>query len=112
MPAPTLPGIPEVDGRTVSWKHLCGLAVKLCGGQEQFRKQANILRRLVKMYGPHDVEVMVKGAAQLGWKDLRGLYSKEGIGRRWAASAFWNSQKRAPGRLPESVRTVLKGMLE
>jgi hypothetical protein len=76
------------------------------------KRNGSILRQLWKRYGPSEVEVMVKGAAQLGWKDLRGLYSKEGIGRRWASSAYWNTQKRAPGRLPESVRTVLKGMLE
>ena len=109
MPAPTPHGIPAVDGSTVSWKHLCGLAVNLCGGQEQFRKQANILRRLVKMYGLHDVEVMVRGAALLGWKDLRGLYSKEGIGRRWAQTAYWNREKRAPAKQTlESVAATLK----
>jgi len=58
-------------------------------------RNASIIRQLWKRYGPSEVEVMVKGAALLGWKDLRGLYSKEGIGRRWAQTAYWNRTKRS-----------------
>lgn len=87
---------------------LCGLAVQLCGSQEAFRKQANVLKRLVKQYGAKDVEVMLKGAQVLGWRDLVSLGSKEGTGRRWATSAYWHQQKRAPAETLESVAATLK----
>lgn len=90
------------------WSKLCGLAVLLCGSQDAFRKQANILKRLVKQYGAKDVEVMLQGAQVLGWRDLVSLGSKEGTGRRWATSAYWDRQKRAPAETLESVAQTLK----
>ena len=73
------------------------------------RRNGSILKQLWKRYGPQEVEVMVKGAALLGWKDLRGLWSKEGIGRRWAQTAYWNREKRAPAKQTlESVAATLK----
>jgi len=72
------------------------------------KRNGSILRQLWKRYGPSEVEVMVKGAAQLGWKDLRGLYSKEGIGRRWAQSAYWNQEKRAPAKTLNSLGDIFK----
>lgn len=92
------------------WAHLCGLAVAICGGQQAFRMQANILKRLVLRYGGPDVEVMLKGAQQLGWKDLRSLGSKEGLGRRWAQEAYWqaHNQNKHAGKQLEGVAAVLK----
>jgi hypothetical protein len=73
------------------------------------RRNGSILKQLWKRYGPQEVEVMVKGAALLGWKDLRGLWSKEGIGRRWAQTAYWNREKKAPAKQTlESVAATLK----
>ena len=72
-------------------------------------RNGSIVKQLWKRYGPSEVEVMVKGAALLGWKDLRGLWSKEGIGRRWAQTAYWNREKRAPAKQTlESVAATLK----
>lgn len=73
------------------------------------RRNGSILKQLWKRYGPDEVEVMVKGAALLGWKDLRGLWSKEGIGRRWGMQKYWESQRRAPARQQlESLGSVFK----
>lgn len=72
------------------------------------RRNGSILKQLWKRFGPDEVEIMVKGAALLGWKDLRGLYAKEGIGRRWAQTAYWHQQKRAPAETLESVAQTLK----
>lgn len=73
------------------------------------KRNGSILKQLWKRYGPSEVEVMVKGAALLGWKDLRGLWSKEGIGRRWAQTAYWNQQKkRAP--VPQALKDIFRSM--
>lgn len=73
------------------------------------RRNGSILKQLWKRYGPNEVEVMVRGAAQLGWKDLRGLWSKEGIGRRWAQAAYWQRENKAPAKHSlESVAATLK----
>jgi len=72
------------------------------------KRNGSILRQLWKRYGPSEVEVMVKGAALLGWKDLRGLYSKEGIGRRWAQTAYWNREKRAPAKTLNALGDILQ----
>lgn len=73
------------------------------------RRNGSILKQLWKRWGPDEVEVMVRGAALLGWSDLRGLWSKEGIGRRWATTRYWQSQNRAPATVTlESVGSVLK----
>lgn len=87
---------------------MCGLAVKICGGQDAFRKQANVLKRLVKQYGAKDVEIMLKGAQVLGWRDLVSLGSKEGTGRRWATTAYWHRQKQAPPATLESLGALFK----
>lgn len=89
------------------WKRLCGKAVALVGSQDAFRKEARILQRLVKQFGPDDVERMLLGAQLLGWDSLKSLGSAEGLGRRWALSAFWQSENKQPDRLA-SVAAVLK----
>lgn len=78
-------------------------------GRKDLPRNGSILKQLWKRYGPDEVEVMVRGAALLGWKDLRGLWSKEGIGRRWATTKYWESQNRAPAKVTlESVAQTLK----
>jgi hypothetical protein len=89
------------------WMRLCGKAVTLCGSQEGFRKESNILKRLVKQFGASDVERMLVGAQLLGWTSLRSLGSKDGLGRRWALTKFWDSEKRQPKRL-ESLGQTFK----
>ena len=90
------------------WKKLCGIAVKICGSQEAFKKEAAILKRLVRQYGAGDVEVMLKGAQVLKWRSLTSLGSKEGLGRRWAVEAYWrehNAQRK--WKAPERLKSVL-----
>lgn len=80
-------------------------------GRANLPRNGSIVKQLWKRYGPNEVEVMVKGAALLGWQDLRGLWSKEGIGRRWATQKYWESQNRnrkLAGRELEAVAAVLK----
>lgn len=91
----------------LAWPRLCGQAVRLCGGQESFRKESNILKRLVKQFGMGEVERMLLGAQLLGWDSLKSLGSAEGLGRRWALTAFWQSENKQPDRLA-SVAAVLK----
>ena len=85
---------------------MCGWAVQLCGGQEQFRREAAILKRLVKKFGPQDVEYMLKGALHLKWNTLRSLGSAEGLGRRWALEAYYQSEKKRDWRPPYSLRSI------
>lgn len=87
--------------------------VRTTWGAENAPRNGSILKALWQRYGPSEVEVMVRGAAQLGWKDLRGLYSKEGIGRRWAQTAYWNATKKAPTQL-DAVGAILqaKGLVK
>jgi len=96
----------EADAKT--WRALCGKAVALCGSQQQFQQQARILKRLVQAYGPDEVERMIAGAQRLGWRDLKSLGSKEGLGRRWALEAFWQSEKRAPAKTLNALGDILQ----
>ena len=88
------------------WTRLCGLAIKVCG-QEMFRREARILSRLVKKFGPLETERCLIGAQLMGWTSLRSLGSADGLGRRMASAKFWESEKRAPQRL-ESLGAILK----
>lgn len=98
------------DEKRALWRSLCGLAVQLCGGQEQFKREANILRRLTKQYGPGEVEKMLRGAIGLRWNSLRSLGSMEGSGRRMAIEAYWKAQKRE--KAPESLRSILRRLAQ
>lgn len=80
------------------WKTLCGLAVQLVGSQEKFRKEANVLKRITKQYGPAEVEMMLRGAMWLGWNSLLGLGSVDGDGRRKAREAYWAAENRKMGK--------------
>ena len=89
------------------WSRLCGLAVQVCGSQESFRKQANILRRLARQYGPDETARMLMGAKALKWKTgLTGLGTEDGVGRRWAVEAYWQRQKQ--GKPMQSLGSVLR----
>lgn len=89
------------------WKKLCGQAVALVGSQEAFRKEARILQRLVKQFGPTTVEHMIAGAQLLHWTSLKSLGSADGLGRRWALARYWQEQNRHPAKLPERVKSIL-----
>jgi hypothetical protein len=79
-----------------TWRRLCGLGVAICGSQEKFRRESNVLRRLVVRFGPSEVEHMLHGAKTLGWNSLIGLGGADGLGRRWALQAHWQAQKQGP----------------
>lgn len=89
------------------WRRLCGQAVALVGSQASFKKEANILKRLVQQYGSDDVERMIVGARLLNWTSLRSLGSKDGLGRRWALTRYWQSENKKPDRLSQ-IAEVLK----
>lgn len=93
-----------------NWRRLCGLAVELVGGQDQFRKESNILKRIVKQFGAGDVERMMAGAKLMRWSSLTSLGSADGLGRRMALQAWWQSQNRHPAKLPESIKSILREM--
>lgn len=98
-------GLPDFDDTTVR-KRLCGLAVELCGSQVAFKREAAILKRLVKKFGAQEVEHMLRGAKYLGWNTLRSLGSAEGLGRRWAVEAYWQREKRRDWKPPEALREI------
>lgn len=76
-------------------------------GREQMARNGSILKALFRRWPEREVEAMVKGAALLKWEDLRAIYASEGVGRRWAMAAYWQSQKQVPDRL-ESLGAVFK----
>ena len=92
-----------------NWRTLCGKAVALTGSQAAFQREARILQRLVRGYGPEEVDHMLDGAAILHWRNLRSLGSKDGAGRRWALEAYWQHvNHERPRERMESLATVLK----
>ena len=94
------------------WQRLCGQAVELVGGQEPFRREVNILKRLVKAYGAERVEIMLSGAKALRWRSLKSLGSAEGLGRRMAEQAYWQAQNQRKPGLPESVKAILRQVIQ
>lgn len=91
------------------WTRLAGQAVQFLGSQEAFKKEANILKRLVTRYGTEEVERMMAGAKLLGWRSLLGLNSADGLGRRMALAKFWESENKRPARGSlESLAATLK----
>jgi len=90
------------------WKTLCGLAVQLVGSQQKFRTEANILKRLVKQYGPEETERFLRGALLLGWRSLTSLGSADGLGRRMAVSRYWQTENTRKAPLPESLGSILR----
>lgn len=94
-----------------NWRRLCGKAVALCG-KATFRKESNILKRLVRQFGPDEVERMLLGAEWLGWSSLRSLGSKAGLGRRWAIEAYWRAENNRKTPLPESLGSILRKAID
>ena len=90
---------------------MAGLAVKLVGSQEAFRRECAILKRVVKKYGPLETERCLIGAQLMGWTSLRSLGSAEGLGRRMASAAYWRHQEKHSAKLPDQLKTFLRGML-
>ena len=88
---------------------MAGLAVKLVGSQEAFRRECAILKRVVKKYGPLETERCLIGAQLLGWTSLRSLGSADGLGRRIASARFWDSQKGA-AKMPDRLKDIFREM--
>lgn len=89
------------------WRALCGKAVAICG-QAVFRSEAAILKRLVTRFGPDETERMLDGAKGLGWRSLKGLGSKDGLGRRWAVEAYWRAQNaERKVKMPTRMKAIL-----
>jgi hypothetical protein len=85
--------------------------VELCGSQEKFRPHANILKRLVRKWGPEEAEYILRGAIQLGYESLLGLATNEGSGQRKALEAYLKSGKRTKG-MPESIKSIFRRLGE
>lgn len=79
----------------MTYPELLGL-VRETWGREALPQNGSIVKALVRKYGLDDVEVMVRGAKQLGWTGLLGLNAAEGIGRRWAQAAWWAQENQNP----------------
>lgn len=73
-------------------------------------RNGSVVKQLLKKWGPRDVEAMVKGAALLGWKDLRAINAADGVGRRWSQAAYWSHENTAarPRERLEGIAQVLK----
>ena len=74
-------------------------------------RDASVVKQQLKKRSAGEVEAMIRGAHQLGWKDLRAINSADGLGRRIAVAAYWPAQNQRVGKLPEQVGAILKGML-
>lgn len=72
-------------------------------------RNGSVLKQLLQKWSERDVEAMVKGAALLGWTDLRAINSADGVGRRWAQAAYWQhaNQERPRERL-ESLGDAMR----
>lgn len=67
-------------------------------GREALTMNGSIVKALWKKWGERDTEAMVKGAAALGWQDLRAVNSRDGLGRRMAMAKFWETENRQPAQ--------------
>lgn len=90
----------------LDWRRLCGLAVQLVGGQDAFRPEARILQRLVRAYGADRTEYMILGAQRIGWRSLRSLGSRDGLGRRLAEAAYWQNQNSRRTKQPQHIANI------
>ena len=71
------------------------------------KRNGSILKALVRRWGIQETNYMVRGANLLHWPSLYALNAEEGIGRRWAVAAFWDSQKKGGPSL-EAVGQMLR----
>lgn len=97
----------HMSSQEPAWRRLWELAEVLLGSPDVLKTECAILARLYHRFGAPDVERMLAGAQLLHWTSLKSLGSQDGLGRRWALSAFWQSENRQPDRLA-SVAAVLK----
>lgn len=97
----------HMSSQDSTWKKLYGLAEVLLRSPEVLKRELHIMARLYHKFGANEVERMLLGAQLLGWDSLKSLGSAEGLGRRWALTAFWQSENKQPDRLA-SVAAVLK----
>ena len=79
-------------------------------GRENLPRNGSIVKALWKRWPERDVEAMVRGAAALGWQDLRTVNSADGLGRRMAMARYWQEQQKHPTKLPERVRAILRSL--
>ena len=93
------------------WSRICGHAVAFLGTQEQFKRESNVLKRLVVKFGPLEVERMIAGATLLGWRSLLSLGSADGLGRRMALAKYWQSKNAHPAKIPERLKSILWKMV-
>ena len=90
-----------------TWQRLCGLGMEICGGLTAFRKEARLLAFL-RRHWPREIEVMLRGAKVLGWRSLKGLAGKDGVGRRWAVEAYWRAQNaERKVQMPTRMKAIL-----
>lgn len=73
-------------------------------------RNGSIVKALFKRWPERDVEAMVRGAALLGWQDLRAIYAAEGVGRRWAMAAYWSRENKRDVVVPDSVKAIFRSM--
>lgn len=87
--------------------------VRTTWGAEHAPRNGSIVKQLWRKWGERDVEAMVRGAALLGWADLRAINAKEGLGRRMAIARYWQEEN-APrkAKLPDAVKSILRAMSE
>ncbi len=76
-------------------------------GREALKLNGSIVKALWKKWGERETEAMVKGAAALGWQDLRAVNSRDGLGRRMAMARYWKDQQQHSAKLPERVKVIL-----
>ena len=99
------------------WRFLCGVLRKTLwqnradSSEWTFRQELSIVKQLVKRWGMRETEAMIRGAHLLGWTDLRAVNATDGVGRRWALTAYWQEQNRHGGKIPERVRKILRDVL-
>jgi hypothetical protein len=96
-------------GVSVSYGTLMGF-VRERWGRDAMARNGSIVKALFKRWPEPEVEAMVRGAALLGWQDLRAIYAAEGVGRRWAMAAYWNQENRKKTVVPESVKAIFRSM--
>lgn len=85
--------------------------VRTTWGAENAPRNGSIVRALLRKYSELEVEAMVRGAALLGFGDLRIINGEAGEGRRNCMSAYYRQQaanRKTSRQTLESVAQTLK----
>ena len=77
-------------------------------GREALKRNGSCVKALWKKWGARNTEAMVKGAALLGWPDLRTINSADGLGRRMALAKFWAQENTRPPKMPERLLSIFQ----